>query len=84
VDIIHRRIRDENRLPVTFEAPYYWRRGWAIKSLGVCAFFGSGSKKCQDESAFADAAPLELGLLLVEQQPAFSYNTAKHSNSMVQ
>jgi hypothetical protein len=55
-----------------------------MKSPGVCTFFGSGSKKCQDDSDFDDAAPLELGLLLVVQQPAFSNNTAKHGNSKVQ
>jgi hypothetical protein len=63
---------------------HYWGRGWAIKSPGVCTFFGSGSKKCQDDSGFDDAAPLELGLLLVEQQPAFSASNAKHSNSKAQ
>ena len=55
-----------------------------MKSPGVCTFFGSGSKKFQDDSDFDDAAPLEVGLLLVEQQPAFSDKTAKHSNSKVQ
>jgi hypothetical protein len=59
-------------------------RGWAIQSLGVCGFFGSGANQFQDEAGFGDAAPLGLFELFVEQQPAFSDPTVQHSNNRVQ